>query len=29
MLTGYLRWDNDEEFTWEILDGEGVLDTEP
>ena len=21
-LTGYLRWDNDEEFTWEILDGE-------
>jgi hypothetical protein len=23
MLTGYLRWDNDEEFTWEILDGEG------
>lgn len=23
MVTGYLRWDNDEEFTWEILDGEG------
>ncbi len=23
MLTGYLRWDNDEEFTWEILDGAG------
>jgi hypothetical protein len=21
-LTGYLRWDNDEEFTWEMLDGE-------
>lgn len=20
--TGYIRWDNDEEFTWEILDGE-------
>jgi hypothetical protein len=21
-LTGYIRWDNDEEFSWEILDGE-------
>lgn len=20
--TGYIRWDNDEEFTWELLDGE-------
>ncbi len=20
--TGYIRWDNDEEYTWEILDGE-------
>ena len=21
-LTGFIRWDNDEEFTWELLDGE-------
>ncbi len=22
LVTGWIRWDNDEEFTWEILDGE-------
>ena len=21
-VTGYIRWDNDEEYTWEILDGD-------